>query len=175
MQIAAASNLACPIDGLPLSSSEATGNKLACERNHSYDPAREGYINLLLVQHKSSRNPGDGRDMVAARRRVHAAGIYAPVADHLFDVVRGLANEPRDRALHIVDAGCGEGYYLRRLAEQAAASPDAGDLALAGVDISKFAVQAAARKRDVVTWVVANNRHLPFVAGTVDLIISMFG
>ena len=86
-----------------------------------------------------------------------------------------VANRPPDAALHIVDAGCGEGYYLRRLVELAAASPQPGKLTLAGVDISKWAVQAAARRGDPVTWIVGNNRHLPFAAASVDLIVSMFG
>ena len=118
--------------------------------------------------------------MVAARRRIHDAGIYAPVADHVFEIVRGLALERSEGGwLRIVDAGCGEGYYLRRLAERAAADPAPALLEFAGVDISKHAVQAAARRDDrasrSIAWIVANNRHLPFVAGTVDLIVSMFG
>ena len=87
MQIAALTTLACPIDRLALAPLEG-GRGFKCERGHSYDVARDGHINLLLVQHKSSLNPGDGREMVAARRRVHAAGIYAPVAEQLFETVR---------------------------------------------------------------------------------------
>ena len=179
MQIAALDTLACPIDRLPLAAQPGGRGGYRCERGPTYDVARDGHVNLLLVQHKSSRNPGDGKAMVAARRRVHAAGIYAPVADKLFEIVRGLAAAPRQAsapaALRIVDAGCGEGYYLRRLAEQAAASPDEATLHLAGVDISKWAIEAAARRSDPISWVVANNRYMPFTDGSVDLIVSMFG
>ena len=31
-------------------------------RGHSFDVAREGYVNLLPVQHKNSREPGDAEE-----------------------------------------------------------------------------------------------------------------
>jgi len=176
MRVTALTSLACPLDGTPLTGSPALG----CEKGHSFDRAREGYWNLLLVQHKASRHPGDPREMVAARRRIHDAGLYTAVADKLFEVVARLAADgPTDQALRILDAGCGEGYYLARLAEAALASPLPGTLELAGTDVSKPAVQMAARRKKPaeagITWAVANNRHLPFAAGSIDLIVSMFG
>ena len=176
MQVAAATTLACPLDGTRLDGAPA----LRCENGHTFDRAREGYWNLLLVQHKASRHPGDGKEMVAARRRIHDAGLYAPVADRVFEFVQELvAERPPSEAFKIVDAGCGEGYYLARLAEAAMASPAPCAIELAGTDVSKPAVQLAARRKPPagasVTWAVANNRHLPFAAGSVDLIVSMFG
>ena len=66
MSLAPARNIACPIDGLPLDTGAAPWR---CPQGHSYDMAREGYANLLLVQHKASKDPGDSREMVAARSR----------------------------------------------------------------------------------------------------------
>lgn len=178
MHVAAATHFACPIDGTPL---QAAANALKCGQGHNFDRAREGYCNLLLVQHKASRDPGDSRDMVAARRRILDAGLYATIADCMFAIVRTLARQagaPETGAgatLRIVDAGCGEGYYLRRLRQAAIACADPVRLELAGIDISKWAVQAAAKREASVAWAVASNRRLPFPPGSVDLILSMFG
>jgi 23S rRNA (guanine745-N1)-methyltransferase len=172
MQVAAATNLACPIDGLPI---EAHGAQRRCAAGHSFDIAREGYCNLLVVQHKASRDPGDSKDMVAARRRFLEAGHFEPIADHVFNAVRECVAATEDSAQTIVDAGCGEGYYLDRLCRLAAAHPEPGTLRLAGIDVSKWAVKAAARREAPVTWLVANNRVPPFLAGSIDLVLCLFG
>lgn len=173
MQVAPATNLACPIDGLPLAMS---GRALACPTGHSYDQAREGYWNLLLVQHKASRDPGDSKDMVAARRRVLEAGHYAPIADALFAMLQTtIAAAGENGEAVVVDAGCGEGYYLDRIARLAARSGRPGQLRLAGFDVSKWAVQAAARRKGPVTWLVANSAHPPFAPASVDVVLCIFG
>jgi 23S rRNA (guanine745-N1)-methyltransferase len=169
MHVTAATNLACPLDGLPI---EAHGDLRRCAAGHSFDVARAGYSNLLVVQHKASRDPGDSKDMVAARRRFLEGGHFAPIAERVFDTVQGCMAAA---ALNVADAGCGEGYYLDRLAKLADASPEPGSLALAGFDVSKWAVKAAARRKAPVTWLVANNRRPPFLAGSVDLMLCLFG
>jgi 23S rRNA (guanine745-N1)-methyltransferase len=121
----AAQNFACPIDGTALETGLVTapGQPWRCVNGHSFDIARDGYCNLLVVQHKASRDPGDTAEMVAARRRVLDSGIYAALADHVAASVSALAGNPRSPApFRIVDAGCGEGYYLARLVEMAAAT-----------------------------------------------------
>jgi 23S rRNA (guanine745-N1)-methyltransferase len=172
MPIIAATNLACPIDGLPI---EGQGTQLRCAADHSFDMAREGYCNLLVVQHKASRDPGDSKDMVAARRRFLEAGHFEPIVDHVFNAVRECVAAAEGCALNIVDAGCGEGYYLDRLCRLAAADSGAGTLRLAGIDVSKWAIRTAARRKVPVTWLVANNRVPPFLAGSVDLVLCLFG
>src|SRR4051812_9006263 len=172
MQIVAARNLACPIDGLPIA---AQGTARRCAAGHSYDMAREGYCNLLVVQHKSSRDPGDGKDKVAARRRFLEAGHYEPIAARTFEVARDCMADPADGPFSVFDAGCGEGYYLDRLARSGAVCPDAATLALAGIDVSKWAIKSAARRAVPVTWLVANNRNPPFLPASVDLILCLFG
>ncbi len=173
MNITAATNLACPLDALPLA---AEGAALRCANGHNFDRAREGYWNLLLVQNKASRDPGDGKEMVAARRRFLDPGHFAPIADGVFAALSSLACEADDNGpLNVVDAGCGEGYYLNRLAQLAAASTGPGELNLAGYDVSKWAVQVAARRKCPVTWMVANSSKPPFLAASVDLFLCLFG
>lgn len=160
------SPLACPLDGAPLS---RDGASLRCPAGHVFDVSALGHVNLLPVQHKRSRDPGDSKDMVAARRRFLNAGGYAPIADAVAQAV--LADAPAGAPLACLDAGCGEGYYLRRLADAARGHP----LALIGLDISKWAVQAAARQQRGPTWVVGSNARLPVLPGTLDRVLCLFG
>jgi 23S rRNA (guanine745-N1)-methyltransferase len=159
--------LACPLDGTPLHN---TGSAWRCASGHSFDIASLGYTNLLPVQHKRSRDPGDSKEMVAARRRFLTAGFYQPIAAAVSRTV--LADLPSDASISCLDAGCGEGYYLRELA---AAVPDAQTLEVLGLDISKWAVLAAAKQDKRPTWVVGSNAHLPVLSGTLDRVLCMFG
>ncbi len=167
MSIAPFQALACPLDGLPLQSSDSIWR---CASSHSFDIASQGYINLLPVQHKRSRDPGDSKEMVAARRRFLTAGFYQPVAAAVSRAV--LAGLPHHETSSCLDAGCGEGYYLRQLA---AAVPGGQTLELLGLDISKWAVLSAAKQDKRPTWVVGSNAKLPVLSGTLDRVLCMFG
>jgi 23S rRNA (guanine745-N1)-methyltransferase len=159
--------LACPLDGLPL---HCSGSAWRCDSGHSFDIASQGYTNLLPVQHKRSRDPGDSKEMIAARRRFLTAGYYQPIAAAVSRAV--LADLPADVTSSCLDAGCGEGYYLRQLA---AAVLEEQTLALLGLDISKWAVLSAAKQDRRVNWVVGSNAKLPVLSGTLDRVLCMFG
>ena len=159
--------LACPLDGTPL---QYTGSAWACASGHNFDIASQGYVNLLPVQHKRSRDPGDSRDMVAARQRFLTAGFYQPIAAAVSRAA--LAGLPADARIRCLDAGCGEGYYLRQLA---AAAGDQQTLALLGLDISKWAVLSAAKQDKRLRWVVGSNAKLPVLPGSLDRVLCMFG
>ncbi len=122
------------------------------------------------MQNKRSRDPGDSKEMIAARRRFLTAGFYQPIAAAVNRAV--LADLPADASSSCLDAGCGEGYYLRQLA---AAVPDGQTLALLGLDISKWAVLSAAKQDQRPNWVVGSNANLPVLSGTLDRVLCMFG
>ena len=159
--------LACPLDGNPL---RRAGAVWRCADGHSFDIASQGYTNLLPVQNKRSRDPGDSKEMVAARRRFLEAGGYQPIAAAVSHAV--LADLPAGGRASCLDAGCGEGYYLRQLA---AARQDGQTLALLGLDISKWAVLSAAKQDKHAGWVVGSNANLPVLPGTLDRVLCMFG
>src|SRR5690554_777972 len=108
--------LACPLDGEPLVRESSSWR---CPNGHNFDVARQGYVHLLPVQNKRSKDPGDSKAMVAARQGFLNAGHYQPVADAVSAAV--LKGVPEASALDCLDAGCGEGYYLRQLESAAAA------------------------------------------------------
>lgn len=159
--------LACPLDGGPLKN---TGSAWCCAAGHSFDIASQGYTHLLPVQKKRSLDPGDSKEMVAARRRFLNAGGYQPIADAVNRAV--LADLPAKAKASCLDAGSGEGYYLRQLA---AAKSESKSLALLGLDISKWAVQAAAKQDKRPNWVVGSNANIPALAGSLDRVLCMFG
>lgn len=159
--------LACPLDGSPLQRNEGSWR---CADGHSFDIARQGYVNLLPVQHKRSGDPGDSKAMVAARQSFLAADHYQPVAEAVSR--RVLEGATPQAPLNCLDAGCGEGYYLRALVSAAAGRQA---LELMGLDISKWAILAAAKQQKHTSWVVGSNANLPVLAGTLDRLLCMFG
>lgn len=168
--LAAANNviLQCPVcrDALLLS---ASGYQ--CINKHSFDAARQGYVNFLLSHKKHSKEPGDNREMIESRRRFLDRGFYDRVSD---GINKAIAGEPalsdRGRTFNILDAGCGEGFYLKRLkASLAGASID-----YYGVDISKIAVRQATQRDRTMNWFVASIVDLPFAAGSLDVVLNVF-
>ena len=103
-------NPICPLCGQTL----ATGaSSWRCPNGHCFDVARQGYVNLLPVQQKHARHPGDTPAQVAARKRFLDAGFYAPIRDTALALLQPHL-PPRPSLL---DAGCGEGYYSAALAQ----------------------------------------------------------
>lgn len=166
MNISSFESLACPLDGNPL---QRVDKAWRCPQGHSFDIARQGYVHLLPVQKKRSKDPGDSKAMVAARQRFLEAGYYRPIADAVSAAT--LSGTTEGSELSCLDAGCGEGYYLRQLA----ASKRDVSLSLLGLDISKWAVLAAARRDKRACWVVGSNANLPVLPESVDRILCLFG
>lgn len=137
-------------------------NGVYCLAGHRFDRARQGYLNLLPVQHKRSRAPGDNRAMVEARRRFLDAGHYAPLVKRLVELF--AARKPA----RWLDIGCGEGYYSAQLAE---ALPDADAYAL---DISREAIRRACRRAPQVNWLVASMSRVPLASDNCQLLTSVF-
>lgn len=152
-------DLLCPICGAPLAKGEKA---LVCPSHHSFDIARQGYVNLLPVQQKHSQDPGDTREQVLSRRAFLDTGTYAPILEALIEAAReyGASGE-------LLDVGCGEGYYCAGLSQ-------ALGLPLTGVDISKEAVRAAAARYKGPNWLCATAAHLPVGDEGVGLLTSLF-
>ena len=175
MNIIKAHNLACPIDGKRL---ESRGKQLVCENGHSFDVARQGYVNLLPVQHKRTKDPGDSKEMVLARANFLNSGVYQTIANTLADISTALikndANAESDE-ICFMDAGCGEGYYFDSLFNTLKSKDGNRNLSFIGLDISKPAIVEAAKRNKQISWVVGTNRQPPVADNSVDIIICVFG
>jgi 23S rRNA (guanine745-N1)-methyltransferase len=164
--------LQCPVCKAPLLLS-AEGFR--CPKNHTFDASREGYVNLLLANKKHSKEPGDSREMIQGRRRFLDLGLYKGISDGINEAASGVFPGPGpDRAIRILDAGCGEGYYLKRLKEHLAGHGGTVPARYYGVDISKYAVRQAAKRDRTIDWFVASIADLPFLPSSLDLVLSVF-
>lgn len=170
MQIVKANNLACPLDGTPFG---AYGKNLRCANGHTFDEARQGYVHLLPVQHKKSKEPGDSPAMVEARTRFLDAGFYRPISEWLNALA--LKHLPTADHLCVADAGCGEGYYLVNFLAALLEQGNATSASLIGLDIAKPAVLAATRRNKQITWLAAANKNPAILPASVDMIFCMFG
>lgn len=170
MNIIKAENLACPIDGERLA---VRDKQLACANGHTFDIARQGYVHLLPVQHKRTKQPGDSKEMVAARTQFLNSGVYEPVARRLAEITLAQITSPEGAC--IMDAGCGEGYYVDHVYNALRETDGPGALSFIGLDISRPAIAAAAPRSRQVTWVVGTNRLPPVEAASVDIILCVFG
>lgn len=155
----------CPICAAPLA---REGQTYRCPNRHSYDVAREGYVHLLPANKKHSANPGDDRDMAAARTRFLDGGWYAPLRDALCR----LTLEHTGPEAGVLDAGCGEGYYTNGIFS--ALQNARKSFSLAGVDLSKAALKKAARRTPGAEFAVASVYHLPAADRSVDLLLDCF-
>ncbi|MGN1339604.1 MAG: methyltransferase domain-containing protein [Oscillospiraceae bacterium] len=169
--------LICPVCGeknvhTPLLLTD--GKTLRCPKNHSFDISAKGYVNLLLTQHKNVKDPGDSKEMVAARRLFLDSGAYSGLRDELCACAAKYSADMREPLL--LDCGCGEGYYTVGMYE--AIAHDGGRVV--GVDISKNALAAAHSrinaggvKRDIFC-AAASVFRLPFEDCSFDMAAVIF-
>lgn len=148
----------CPVCRLGLWLSDDS-RLWACEAGHSFDVAREGYVNLLIATQRRSRQPGDSPEMVAARRRWLATGAYDPMTEA---VAAAAAAEPPGVVL---DVGCGDGHHTQAIRART----------VLGIDLSKAAIAAAARSHAAGQYAVASAAEVPLDDGVVDVAVNIFG
>ena len=158
--------LVCPVRdcGKPLLREQ---KRLVCADAHSFDLARSGYINLLQPQERRSKQPGDSQAAVEARQRLHDRGVTAPLLDAIAKITGASAEDV------VLDAGCGDGFYLGSLATRIGFEAH-------GVDISLPAIRAPARRfppaEGRFEWIVANvDRSIPYEDASFSLVLSITG
>lgn len=150
--------LICPLCQHPL---HTQNQQLRCDNNHCFDKAKQGYVNLLSVQYKRSKEPGDNKQMLHDRQQFLDAGHYRPLADKLSELVKELAH-----GKEILDIGCGEGFYTHQLKNN--------DNQVWGCDISKEGVKYASKHYKSCQFIVASNQRLPFADNSLDVITRVF-
>lgn len=150
----------CPLCQAPLT---LNLKQYRCAQNHSFDIAKEGYVNLLPVQNKKSKDPGDNKDMVLARRAFLEKGFYAFLQQALADTLNQL-----EHTNTVIDLGCGEGFYTQALQDETHARN------VFGLDISKPAVKYAAKRYSHCEFSVASISNAPFGAQFADCLVSVF-
>lgn len=153
-------HLICPHCFSPLIISNQS---FVCEANHSFDIAKEGYVNLLPVNQKKTLEPGDNKDMIDARRSFLEKGYYMPLVTFIKEKFVDILNS----ANSFLDAGCGEGYYTNLIM-------DHNPAVKYGFDISKFAVKRASKKYKQTQFFIASVFSMPILSSSIDLALQIF-
>ena len=156
--------LKCPVCG---AKTELENEKtLFCkgEKKHTYDISASGYINLASPKQCGG---GDTKSAIRARSEFLDAGYYQPIADKIVEIL----SKCTDGNITVIDAGCGEGYYTVQMAKN-------NNMAI-GFDISKFAVEAAAKRAkragiDNVAFCVASVYTMPVFDESADAVVNVF-
>ncbi len=149
-----------------------------CENRHCFDVAKEGYVNLLLANQKNSKEPGDSKEMIAARIAFLNEGHFRPLLNSLTDLLfHFVPYEQIEDTMKILDIGCGEGYYLANLTSEL--NKKGGKLQTLGVDISKYAIAKASKRMQVKhnfshQFAVASCYNLPIISDSVDICLQIF-
>ncbi len=158
-RFATATAFACPICQENLTLIETS---LKCSNRHSFDLAKFGYVNLA-PQIKQSANYD--KENFQNRQQILEAGFYKAILEGISDL---LATKPSAKT--ILDIGCGEGFYSRKLQE---AHPDKTFYAF---DISKDSVQIAAKSEPnwAVNWFVGDLARLPIKDASMDILLDIF-
>lgn len=153
--------LACPKCHEPL---HLEGNSYKCVNKHTYDLSKTKYINLLLNPDKATNNPGDSKESLIARKAHLNQGYYNIISDTLNNLIKKYAPDNS----HILDLGCGEGYYTKRMREF--------DLSHTyyGLDISKEAINMATKYTKDIYWIVGNSKNIPICDHSLDIISALF-
>lgn len=158
-RFASATAFACPICQENLTLLET--NFKCCNR-HSFDLAKFGYVNLA-PQIKQSANYD--KENFQNRQQILEAGFYQAILDAVSDL---LANSKTTTT--ILDIGCGEGFYSRKLQESHS------EKTFYAFDISKDSVQIAAKSEPnwAVNWFVGDLARLPIKDASMDILLDIF-
>lgn len=158
-RFASATAFACPICQENLTLVESS---LKCCNRHSFDLAKFGYVNLA-PQIKQSANYD--KENFQNRQQILEAGFYQAILEAISDLLASSKN-----AKTILDIGCGEGFYSRKLQKR---HPDKTFYAF---DISKDSVQIAAKSEAnwAVNWFVGDLARLPIKDASMDILLDIF-
>lgn len=138
------------------------GKAYQCENSHSFDIAKEGYVNLLL-SNKAGENVGDNREMALSRRRLLSNGYYSVLAEGLCGLISSLCSGGE-----LLDICCGEGYYSSVFAEKLTG------FGVSGFDISKEMIRLAAKRKCRADFFVANMTDIPLPDKSIDAAVHLF-
>jgi 23S rRNA (guanine745-N1)-methyltransferase len=144
---------------------ERQNRSLLCRNKHCFDIAKEGYVNLLPVNAKNTKDPGDNSKMMLARRSFLETGHYDPLAKKLSGIIETLNNH---KDITILDLGCGEGYYTGFIKRQNQS------VHMFGLDISKVAVRYASKRYKDVIFCVASSFDIPLADHSLDIVLKNY-
>lgn len=164
--------ITCPICHMHVT---RVGNSLKCERSHTFDISKEGYVNL-----QRTKLSGDTKEMLIARRNFLERGHYAPLVTMLHELIADYLHRQEQLQgvlpdCNLLDIGCGEGYYLGEIQRTLTRAFADTTCCYVGLDVSKDAIRMAAKRYRDVHFVVANvKERLPFANDAFHILLNIF-
>ncbi|MFJ5792287.1 putative RNA methyltransferase [Lysinibacillus sp. NPDC093197] len=128
--------------------------RLTCSANHSFDIAKQGYVNMLTHSAASKYS----KDLFESRKTIIDSGLYDPLEEKIAELI--------GEAKTVLDTGCGEGSHLARILSQ---KQGIG----IGIDIAKEGILAAARHYPKQIWCVGDLAKSPFAKTSFDVILNI--
>ncbi|MHD0449842.1 putative RNA methyltransferase, partial [Staphylococcus cohnii] len=135
---------------------------LACENNHTFDIAKEGYSNLILG-HKKSKY--DKKLFIARRELNDSSNLYSILISKIIEIIKKYEIKTKN---NVIDVGTGEGYILNEISKTFL-----GENEFLGIDIAKEGVKKAAKSYKNINWLVADLADIPVMNGNVDFLINV--
>ena len=130
---------------------------IRCSQNHSFDIAKQGYVNFLTKHIQSMYS----KELFESRREIILSGLYNPVHEKIVEILSA------SNIINILDAGCGEGTHLDKICGKLES-----DTVSVGIDISKEGILTAAKYYDQNIWCVGDLANSPFQEQTFDCILN---
>ncbi len=155
----------CPVCGGELL---RNGSRWCCSRNHSFDIAKQGYVNLLMSNRSGTKRHGDDRAMVLARQSFLEQGYYNCLRDGICRAAGSFCGD----TVCFADIGCGEGWYTAAVRQEFVRNGKA--CRACGIDISRTALIQAAKRDRGIFFAVGSVRTLPLQSESLDLLLSIF-
>lgn len=165
--------LVCPVCGDVLQLGGPQMRSLVCSVGHSFDLAKQGYVNLYRGKPINEYT----KESFQERQVILQRGMYAHLLEEICSFLRKTLESGMDSVEKkvLVDAGCGEGYYTREIAQQF------DHLQLYGTDLSRDSIQLAAGTANgmgagpaEIKWFVSDISKLPVADGSVDYVLDIF-
>lgn len=159
---------ACPICTCPMGVGEETS--LRCFNNHSFDLARQGYVNLLAGGGKSSRYDSK---LFTARLALAREGFFINLQRAIESlIVQFTPNLTEDAPLVLIDMGCGEGSHLAYIKSGLSQALQARPVGI-GLDIAKSGIRLAAATYENIIWCVADIAQAPLKSGSCHVLLNI--
>ncbi len=152
---------ACPICSLPIQVVDEA--RLVCEKNHSFDISRQGYVNLAPQAHATKYD----QSLFEARSIMMTNGFFDPLLERMIALLERTFEQKKNAVM--MDAGSGEGSHLAHLLSKLSSEKFSG----IGIDLSKEGVATAAKNYPGNSWIVADLANCPFQSNAFDVLVNI--
>lgn len=139
-------------------------NSLICNHKHCFDISKKGYVNLV----NKSNNKIYDKNLFESRNKIYNSGLYHVLTMELMKILDEYTLHEDEN--YILDAGCGEGYYLNEIYKNQKLSNKCDFI---GIDISKEGINIATMKGNDIIWCISDLANLPFKDGKFDIILNI--